>query len=119
MDAAWLSQAAPKLYRPTLGDVLLDGFRITPAVVFYLLQMVGIMIFVMMPAWQSGRGSTALVNGALFGLFTYATYDLTNYATIRLWSLQLTVLDMIWGTVVTAFSAGLGFVISNRILGPP
>jgi len=115
-DAAWLSQAAGKLYRPTLGDILLDSFRITPAIVFYLLQMAGIMFFVMMPAFRNESWPTATLNGALFGLFTYATYDLTNYATLRLWSLQLTVLDMIWGTVVTAVSATLGFWISNLIL---
>ncbi len=116
LDAVWLSQAAGKLYRPTLGDVLLESFRIAPAVIFYLLQVVGIMYFVMVPAQQSGAWTTATLNGALFGLFTYATYDLTNYATVRLWSLQLTVLDMIWGTVVTAVSATLAFWLSNLIV---
>jgi len=116
IDSIWLSQTAGPLYRATLGDALLDQFRITPAIVFYLLNTLGIVIFVSTPAIRDGGGwSNALIHGAMFGLFTYATYDLTNYATLRVWSLQLTVADMIWGAAVTGIASALGVLISAPI----
>ena len=117
IDAVWLSQTAGPLYRATLGDVLLDQFRVVPAILFYLLNTVGIVTFVSIPALRHGGGwSHALVRGAMFGLFTYATYDLTNYATLRLWSLQLTAGDMIWGAAVTGIASALGLLISEPLI---
>jgi uncharacterized membrane protein len=115
IDSVWLSQTAGPLYRATLGDSLLDQFRLVPAIVFYLLNTLGIVIFVSRPALRDGGWSQALSHGALFGLFTYATYDLTNYATLRVWSLQLTVADMIWGAAVTGLSASLGVLIAAAL----
>ena len=116
IDSIWLSQTAGPLYRATLGDALLDQFRVTPAIIFYLLNTLGIVIFVSTPAIRDGGGwSNALIHGAMFGLFTYATYDLTNYATLRVWSLQLTVADMIWGAAVTGIASALGVLISAPI----
>ena len=86
-DMAWLATMAPRFYRPTLGDIAISGVNLPPAMVFYALYPVGLLIFATSPALKSGSMTTAVVYGALFGLFTYATYDLTNYATLRNWTL--------------------------------
>jgi uncharacterized membrane protein len=116
LDAVWLSQMGGRLYRATLGDSLLDNFRVAPAIVFYLLNTVGLVIFVSIPALREGGWSRALTHGAMFGLFTYATYDLTNYATLRLWSLQLTVADMLWGAALSGIAACIGVLIAAPLI---
>jgi uncharacterized membrane protein len=105
LDAIWLSTMAGRLYRPALGDTMLDSLRIAPALVFYLLYPVGIVVFAAMPAVQSGSAGLALWYGALFGLLAYATYDLTNYATLRKWTLKLAVVDLIYGSVASSLMA--------------
>lgn len=105
LDAIWLTTMTSRLYRPALGELLLDNLRIAPAVVFYFLYPIGLVVFAAMPALRSGSGGMALAYGALFGLLAYATYDLTNYATLRAWTLQLTVIDLVYGTVVAALTA--------------
>ena len=105
VDALWLGNVAPRLYRPILGDILLAKFSLAPALVFYLLYPAGLVFFAINPALKGGGLSTALLCGALFGLFTYATYDLTNQATLATWSTKITVLDIIWGTFLTGTSA--------------
>jgi uncharacterized membrane protein len=85
-------------------------------VVFYLLYLLGILFFVVRPALQSGGWTTALTYGALFGFIAYGTYDLTNYATLRQWTLGLTVSDMVWGAVVTAVSSAAGIVVAPYLL---
>jgi len=115
LDAIWLSNAGRLLYRPLLGDLLLDQFRMAPAVVFYLLYVVGIVIFAVQPAIVSGRWSSALLYGALFGFFAYGTYDLTNMATLRGWPVTITVVDLAWGTMLTAVSATAGYLIGGAV----
>jgi uncharacterized membrane protein len=114
-DVIWLSATGSSLYRPLLGDLLLAKFRLAPAVAFYLIYLAGVVFFATAPAITSGRWSTALMNGALFGFVAYATYDLTNQATLRSWSTTITILDLCWGTFVTAFSATLGYLIASAI----
>ena len=104
-DMVWLGTMVSRLYRPALGDLLLSGANIPPAIVFYLLYPVGLVIFAIVPALKSGNITTALFSGALFGLFTYGTYDLTNQATLRNWSTTLTIADMAWGSVLGGISA--------------
>jgi uncharacterized membrane protein len=82
-DMVWLGLMTPRFYRPTLGDILITGVNLPPALVFYLVYPVGLVIFAVNPALKSGSVGSALLNGALFGFFTYATYDLSNYATLR------------------------------------
>ena len=89
---------APRFYKPTLGDIMLPGFKLPPAIVFYLLYPAGLVIFAIAPALSGGVMGTAALYGALFGLFTYATYDLTNQATLRNWTSQLTLVDAAWGS---------------------
>jgi len=117
VDLAWLSAMTPRIYRPTLGNLLLSGVNLPPAVAFYVLYPVGILIFAIGPAMKSGSLISAVVYGALFGFFTYSTYDLTNYATLRNWSLQLAVVDIAWGSVLTGAAAGLGFVVAAKVAG--
>jgi uncharacterized membrane protein len=117
IDFAWLTIMGPPLYRRTLGDVLVQNFRIIPAVAFYLLYTAGIMTFAVFPALDANLWTTALVQGALFGFFAYATYSLTNHATLRNWSTTITLVDLGWGTTLTAVSATFGYLIVGLIGG--
>ncbi|MCQ4062165.1 DUF2177 family protein, partial [Klebsiella pneumoniae] len=85
------------------------------AIAFYLLYILGIMIFAVGPALKTGQWQTALLWGALLGFFCYMTYDLTNQATLRVWSLKVTILDMIWGTFLTGSAAAVGAAVTNAI----
>jgi uncharacterized membrane protein len=113
LDALWLSVMGGVLYRPALGDLMADKFHLLPAVCFYALYVVGVVYFPISAAFESGRWSTALVQGAVFGLMAYGTYDLTNQATLRHWSTALTIADMSWGAVLTASSATLSYLLVN------
>ena len=93
------------------------GFRIGPAVAFYLFYILGMMIFAVGPALHSGKWQTALLWGALLGFFCYMTYDLTNYATLKVWSTKVTVLDIIWGTVLTGSASLSGWWVTTLIFG--
>jgi len=104
-DMVWLGTMVSRLYRPALGDLLLSGVNMAPAILFYLVYPVGLVIFAIVPALKSGNITTALFLGALFGFFTYGTYDLTNQATLRNWSTTLTIADMAWGSVLGGVSA--------------
>lgn len=112
-DIVWLSTTANTLYRPLLGDLLLEKFNLVPAVVFYLVYVAGTVFFAVSPAIASGRWTTALVYGALFGFFAYATYDLTNQTTLKSWPAAITVVDLCWGTVLTSVSATLGYIAAS------
>jgi len=111
LDAVWLSFAANKLYRPQIGPLMLDTFSMPPAALFYLIYIGGIVFFAIAPALASGRWTAALVRGALLGCLAYATYDLTNQATLKGWSSTVTVADLCWGTFVTGAAASVGFLV--------
>jgi uncharacterized membrane protein len=113
LDAIWISQVALPQFRAHLGDTLV--FRPAPALLFYAIYIVGVTVFVLLPAFTEGS-STALWRGLLFGLVAYATYDLTNQATLRDWSWSLALSDMAWGAVVTGTSAALGLILGDTIL---
>ncbi|MEO3433584.1 DUF2177 family protein [Inquilinus sp. CAU 1745] len=115
IDAIWLTMAAKWLYRPQMGGLLLENFKIIPAVLFYLIYIAGILVFAIAPAMASDRWTTALSYGAFLGLLAYATYDLTNQATLRDWPVVVTIADLCWGTFVTAFSATAGFLITRAL----
>jgi uncharacterized membrane protein len=113
LDFIWLSIMGNTLYRPLLGDLLRAEFDPVPAMLFYLLYVVGVVIFAAYPAIDVGHVTTALWRGALFGLCAYATYDLTNQATLRNWPTTITVADMVWGATVTALSAAVGYRVGQ------
>jgi uncharacterized membrane protein len=94
LDFAWLSIMAKVLYRPLLGDMILEKFKLLPALAFYLLYPVGIAVFAVVPALTTAVGTTAIIHGLLFGLLAYATYNLTNQATLRNWSPVVTAIDL-------------------------
>lgn len=113
IDILWLTMVGAKLFRDTLGDVLAQDVRMAPAIAFYLLYPLGVVFFAIAPALRDASVTTALLNGAIFGLMTYATYDLTNYATVRNWTLNLTVIDLSYGAGLTAATALLGYWITR------
>jgi uncharacterized membrane protein len=106
LDAVWLGKMVPAVYRPEIGEVLMRGWRPVPALIFYGLYMLGIQIFAVAPALKAGEWQIAAQWGAMFGFFCYMTYDLTNYATLKVWSLKVTVMDIAWGTIATGAAAG-------------
>ena len=112
VDAVWLSLMSPRLYRPALQSILAERVQITPAIAFYALYILGLVIFAVAPGLAVGRWSAALWRGALFGLFTYMTYDLTNQATLRVWSSSVTAADLSWGMVASAWAAALGCAVA-------
>lgn len=109
LDGAWLSFAAKRLYRPQLGDMLAEGFRLPPAALFYFLYVGGIVFLAVLPGVEAGKWSVAATRGAALGFIAYATYDLTNQATLKQWSTTVTAVDMAWGTLLTAVAATAGF----------
>lgn len=117
LDAIWLTTMTSRIYRPVLGDILLSDLRIAPALAFYLLYPVGLVVFATMPALRAGSAGTALAHGALFGLIAYATYDLTNYATLRSWTLQITLIDLAYGTVVAGLTALAAYQAARWVAG--
>jgi uncharacterized membrane protein len=113
-DALWLSYFARAVFRPTLGEILLNDPRWWAVGVFYPLYALGIAIFAVSPALRHGTMIGAVWRGALFGLIAYATYDLTNLATLKAWTIPLATMDVAWGSVLTAMAAYLGFVVAAR-----
>lgn len=106
LDALWLRWAGPNLYRPLLGEVLADQFRLAPALLFYACYVSAMLWFAVRPGLEQGAAH-AVLNGALLGAIAYATYDLTNQATLKVWSSQITALDIAWGTAATALASGV------------
>lgn len=111
LDALWLSLMGPKLYKPLLQGLLAQSVRPAPAVLFYAIYGLGILLLAVAPWSQPERLAGAVMRGALLGLVSYATYDLTNQATLRSWPAVITLADLGWGMILTATAAGLGFII--------
>jgi uncharacterized membrane protein len=112
LDFVWLSLTHATLYKPALASLLADRIAVVPAAAFYVLYLAGVVYFAVAPALAGGGWSRALANGALFGLIAYATYDLTNQATLRGWPLRITIADMGWGAVATGLAALISFSIA-------
>jgi len=116
LDFMWLSTATSRIYQPYLGDLLSPKPNLAVAAVFYLFFVVGIVALAIVPGLKEGAIAGALWRGALLGSLAYATYDLTNLATIQGWAWQVSVIDIIWGTVLNTLVAGAGF-LAGRWLG--
>jgi uncharacterized membrane protein len=115
-DALWLGLVIKDFVLRELGDLLLASPKKSPAVLFYLLYVIGVMVFAVLPALDADSWIKALGLGALLGLVAYATYDLSNLATLKNWSVRFAVVDVCWGTFVTASAAVTGFLISRAFL---
>ncbi len=116
IDGVWLGVVARTLYSKHLGYLLAPKTVWPAAILFYLLYVVGVLVFAVMPGLEAGSLARAALLGALFGLIAYATYDLTNLATVRGWPVLITVIDLVWGTVLSAAVAAIGYGI-GRWLG--
>lgn len=114
IDSIWLITMSTRLYKPEIGEMMAANFRLGPAIVFYILYITGILIFAVQPALAAGKWQTALIQGALFGFFCYMTYDMTNYATLKVWSLKVTILDLMWGTFLTGSAATVGMLVTRK-----
>lgn len=112
IDMVWLGLVANKFYQSQLGH-LLGPVNWTTAIIFYLLYIIGIVVFAIQPALAAGSIGKAVALGALFGFLAYATYDLTNLATLKDWPLTVTIIDLIWGTVLTGIVAACGYYLGN------
>ncbi len=117
LDYVWLKWVAKSLYTERLGDLLREKPKIGAAAAFYLLYVVGIVVFAVLPAIASGEAREATMLGALFGFLAYATYDVTNYATLRQWPLGVACLDVAWGTCLTAFCALVSYYATSWVIG--
>jgi uncharacterized membrane protein len=108
-DFVWLSTATKRIYQPYLGDLLLEKPNLPVAAVFYLFYIVGLIALAIIPGLQEASIVGALWRGALFGAIAYATYDLTNLATLNGWAWQISVIDIVWGTVLNTAVAAVGY----------
>ena len=113
LDAIYLTVAGQKVYRPTLDYALADKPALPAAVVFYLMYVAGVVVLAILPNKDAGLGKTART-GALLGAFAYATYDLTNQATLKIWATRITLIDITWGTLLTCVGASVGYLILRR-----
>jgi uncharacterized membrane protein len=116
IDMVWLGVVAKGFYRKHLGAMLSPKVNWVAAVLFYLVFIVGLLVFVIGPALTAGTPLRAFLFGALFGLICYATYDLTNLATLKDWPLIVTVVDLVWGSVLGGAVSGLAAVLGQKLL---
>lgn len=115
IDSIWLGLIAPKFYRSQIGHLMADKANLFVASVFYLLFVGVLLYFVILPG-RTMPMREVILRGALFGLVTYATYDLTNYATLRDWTLLVTLVDLLWGIVLTGTTSALAVWLAS-VLG--
>jgi len=119
LDFIWLGTIATDFYRNQMGDMMLKDIKIGIAAAFYLTYTIGVVIFAVKPALDANSLWMALGYGALFGFLAYGTYDFTNMATIKDWPVKMSVVDIIWGTSVTTFTATMTYIIAKKFgIGP-
>ena len=117
MDSVWLRWAGPNLYRPAIGEILADSFRLAPALAFYFIYIGGMVWFGVRPGVESGNVATAMLNGAILGFVCYATFDLTSQAVMKTWATHVSLADMAWGAFATAVASGIAAWITLKIAG--
>ncbi|OWV76114.1 hypothetical protein ATY77_05985 [Rhizobium sp. R634] len=115
-DGIWLGLVARNFYRDQLGQLMLPSPNLAVAALFYLFFAAAVAILAVLPALSAGSVTAALLYGAILGLAAYGTYDITNLATLRNWPLTLSLVDMAWGTVLTALTSAAGYFVV-RIIG--
>lgn len=113
LDFLWLDYIAKKLYRKEMGKILLDKPNMKPALLFYVIYVVGIVLFVLNPALAQDSIMHAAVYGALFGLVAYATYDLTSLSVVKGFTTKIVAIDIVWGAALTSLVASLAFLVVN------
>ena len=114
IDLFWLGVIAKNLYREQIGFLMTDQIRWGAALLFYCLYLIGLVFFAILPAVKQNNWNVALFNGALFGLICYATYDLTNLATLKGWPVKIVVYDLLWGTFISAATSLITYWIGTH-----
>ena len=115
IDMVWLAVVAKNFYKQQIGFLMKPNINWVAALIFYLLFIAGLVVFVISPAVVKHSWVHAIIFGALFGLIAYATYDLTNLATMKDWPLLVTIVDLIWGTVLAASISVITYLIANKV----
>lgn len=113
LDFIWLSRVAIGFYKSKIGPLMLEKPNFAAAGIFYLFYVAGIVYFAVAPALNGGEWSTAMISGGILGFIAYGTYDMTNLSTLKNWSLSMSIVDIIWGTVLTSTAATAGFAITR------
>lgn len=116
VDIVWLGFISKNLYKKYMGDLMAPNVNWTAAIVFYLLFIAGLVFFVINPAIEKESLRYALLVGGFFGLITYSTYDLTNLSTLKDWPINITIIDIIWGTILNSATAAITFLVANRFI---
>ncbi|MCI0130275.1 DUF2177 family protein [Vagococcus sp. CY53-2] len=114
-DLFWLLVVSKNLYQTFIGELLGD-VKVTPAIIFYFVYLVGVVFFVLIPGIDKQSIFYTISSGALFGFICYSTYDLTNLATIKNWPVTMTIIDLVWGTSVTAITSAIVYFINFNFL---
>ncbi len=114
LDAMWLNWAGPNLYQPTIGAIMADDINLGAAGAFYFLYLAGMVWFAIKPGLESGKVSTALLNGVLLGGLCYATFDLTSQAVFKVWATHITIADIIWGMFATGTTSAAATFVTLR-----
>ncbi len=117
VDFVWLTRMTDTLYKPVIGPIMAAKPDMVAAVAFYLIMIGGIVFLAIAPALKEGAWTRAALNGAVLGFVAYATYDLTNQATLAVWSVKLTILDLMWGTFLTTVAATVGYFAAVMVGG--
>ena len=115
-DAVWLGLIAKNLYATELKGLMTSNVKWGAAVLFYLIFIAGLIYFVVAPALKAETSSSLMLAGAFFGLVTYATYDLTNYATLKGFPLKIVIIDLLWGTVLSTAVASLSYAVYTKVI---
>lgn len=115
IDLIWLGLIAKNLYQKQIGHLMAENVKWGAAIIFYLIFIGGIVFFAILPAVNDGEWTKALLYGALFGFMAYATYDLTNLATLKDWPIQITIIDLVWGTFLGASVSTLTYFVNSII----
>ena len=116
IDMVWLGLVAKNFYSKQIGFLMKPDINWSAAIIFYLLFIAGLVVFVISPALEKQSWTRALLTGALFGLVTYATYDLTNLATVKDWPLIVTIVDLAWGMVLAASVSTISYLIASKLV---
>lgn len=115
IDVVWLTTMSKLFYQKKLGFLMTKSPNYVAALIFYLLFAAGLVVFVLIPSLEKKMWLQALLSGALFGLICYATYDLSNLATIEDWPLSVTIVDLIWGTSISAVTSLIAYLIGSKL----
>lgn len=116
VDLVWLTKIAPNFYKTNIGHLMTERPNLITAGIFYLINILGLVLLVIIPALNKNSSAAAFLMGALYGLVTYATYDLTNLATLRDWPIKVALVDIAWGILLSSLTAGISSLLAKKFL---